>query len=285
MRRFIYSLKEGLSGLRRAKLSCLLSITTMAISLILIGGVLIVTVNMYQIVSSIRERMELEVFIDNSISEDKIKQIYDEISSIYGVKQVDYISKEQALEDFQREFKQDVIAVLNENPLPASFRIRFIESFRTSTGVDSIVRILNELPYIDDIVYRSEFIKLLDKYIFTALYVLLIGGSIVCFGSVFFVYNNIRMVIFSRQQLITTMKLVGATPGYIRFPFVVEGIIQSIFGAALAIIILYGIYLFIKTNLPVFWYLKIEMFVLLFVLSIVLGVIGSAIAVKRFLKY
>ncbi|KPL08419.1 hypothetical protein AMJ86_00510 [bacterium SM23_57] len=285
MQAFIYSLKEGLSGLRRAKLSCLLSITTIAISLILIGGVFIITLNMYQIVSSIRERMELEVFIDNSIADDKIKEIQESISSVYGVKQVAYISKEQAAEDFQKEFKLDVMSVLDENPLPASFRISLIESFRTSSGADSIVQVINKLPYVDEIVYHNEFIKLIDRYIFAAVLTLLIAGSIVCIGSIFFVYNNIRLVIFSRQQLISLMKLVGATPGFIRLPFVVEGIIQAVFGVAIAIGVLYGIYLFINKQLPAYTTLRTEIFGILFILSILLGVIGSTIAVKRFLKY
>ncbi|MBN1349009.1 hypothetical protein JXJ21_06345, partial [candidate division KSB1 bacterium] len=149
MQGFVYSFREGISGLRRAKLSCLLSIITITISLFLIGGILVIALNMHQILSSIRARMELEVFLDNSISGEKIRALQQQIASIEGVEKTEFISKEQAAEYFLSEFKQDITEILDANPLPASFRIKFSQSHQTAEGADSILNSIEGLPGID----------------------------------------------------------------------------------------------------------------------------------------
>ena len=285
MRGLFYSIKEGFSGLRRSKLSCILSITTIAISLILIGSIAVLTLNMYRIVNSIRERMELEVFVDNSISEEKTEELRNGLSAIYGIKDIQFVSKKQAAAFFQHEFQQDVSEILDENPFPASFRINFIDEFRTADGVESVIKKIRELSGVDEIVYRSEFLKLLDRYISTAYYALAILGSIVCIGSIFFIYNNIRLVIFARRQLIETMKLVGATPWFIRFPFVIEGIIQAVIGAIVAFGALFVFYSLINQQITQLDFPNLQIISMLLSVGVLLGVFGSAIAVKRFLKY
>ncbi|MBN1352579.1 cell division protein FtsX, partial [candidate division KSB1 bacterium] len=130
-----------------------------------------------------------------------------------------------------------------------------------------------------------DFIRLLDKYVSIAYLVLIGVGCIVCFSSIFFVYNNIRLVIFSKRQLIETMKLVGATPGFIRFPFIVEGVFQAFFGVLFSYGALLGINTMLKTQNVLIDFPKVQIFGLLALLSILIGVFGSILSANRFLKY
>jgi cell division transport system permease protein len=285
MRGFFYCLKEGLKGFQRVKLASIWSILTFAISVLLIGSFLLLSLNLQRFVRSIKDRLEFEVYIENSLAESQIQELQQRIHEISGVKTVEYISRQDALEVFKKEFGQGILDVLEDNPLPASFRIQARDEFQQADGAKKIVQSLAALKGVDEVVYREDVMLLLDRYLRWMVLILLGGGILVCLSSIFFVYNTIRLIIFSRREIIEAMKLVGATPWFIRLPYLFEGFLQALFGTVFACGILLVVSDFLSRQVLNFQFISFEYWLIILGGGLLVGLIGSTIAIKRFLKY
>lgn len=285
MRGFFYCLKEGLKGFQRVKLASFWSILTFTISVLLIGSFLLLSLNLQRFVKSIKERLEYEVFIENAFSDSQIEGLRQRIIAIPGVRAVEFISRQDAREVFEEEFGQNILDVLEENPLPASFRIQTEAEYQQADSARKLSQQLSALKGVDEVVYREDVMLLLDKYLKWMVFILLGGGILVCLSSLFFVYNTIRLIIFSRREIIEAMKLVGATPSFIRLPFLFEGFLQAFFGTVLAYAILWGISDFLGRQVINFQFISLKYWLIILGGGTMVGLFGSAIAIKRFLKY
>ncbi|MBD3290812.1 FtsX-like permease family protein [candidate division KSB1 bacterium] len=281
----LYSVKEGFAGLFRARLSTMVTISIITLSLLVNGVFLIFTINSKKVVDSIQDRIELEVFIDNSYDVVKTDQLRERIFSIQGIKNIKYISKDQAAEIFRQQFDQDIFEILNENPLPSSFQISLLREYRTSTYAESIIEKLKALDGVDDVVFRQDILVTFEKYMNIAYIVIMSVGGLLLLGSIFLVSNTIKLTILARLELINIMKLVGATKSLIRRPFVVEGLFQGIIGSSLAILILYGILKIVNIEVNNLIIINDEIYLILMVLGVFLGLSGSFLAIQRFIKY
>lgn len=125
-----YSFREGVNGLRRARVASIVTITTVAVTLTLLDLFLILTVNVQRIINTLKSQISLEVFIDPTLPATDIESLGRQLSAVVGVSKVTYVSPEQALERFRLDFKEDPLALLGENPLPASFQIVLLPSHR-----------------------------------------------------------------------------------------------------------------------------------------------------------
>ncbi len=284
----IFVLRESLAGLARSRFSGFVAIITIAISSILIGLFLIITLNLNDFVQHLRSRVELEVFLDDSFDEQKISSLADEIRSIEGIKKLTFISKDQALRKYRDLFKDqstDYFDALGYNPLPASFRIELQKEFRTAIGAESVFNSISSLADIskDDIVYRREFIVLLERYIRIAVVVDFLVGAIVCLSAFLLVSNNIRLIIMLKSKVIETMKLVGATRFLVRAPLYIQGTLQGLLGGMLAAGFLYLLLKVSAVEIPGLISVGRQVYVLLAGLGTLLGMAGSFSAVRRYL--
>jgi cell division transport system permease protein len=285
----LYCLKEGNDGLRKARLAGLIAIVTVAISLILVGIFLIVTVNLSRLVESIRNRVELEVFIDDSLTESKIQELADKIRQIDGVEEITFISKEMAILEYKKLFEEqenDYFETLGFNPLPASFRIKLVRDYRTASGAEKIYQTLVNLDEINDqdIVYRREFLMKLEKNIKVATAVDILVGSIVFLSAILLVSNNIRLIILTKIKIIETMRLVGATALFIKMPLYIQGIAQGTVGGILAALFLFFLVKIAAIEIPGYISVNERTYILLTVLGAALGLGGSFTAIRRYLK-
>lgn len=284
----LFLFKEGFAGLVRSRFSGLAAIVTVAISLILIGVFLIITVNLGRFVQNLRSRIELEVFLDDSLDEAKIQTLAEEIKRIEGIEKTTFISKEMAIREFQNLFKNqqnDYFETLGYNPLPASFRVTLREDYRTASGAELVFSSISALPDIneEDIVYRREYLVLLEKYIKTAIAIDFIVGTIVCLSALLLVSNNIRLIISTKKRNIDTMKLVGATKFFIQMPLYIQGTIQGLLGGIIAALFLYALLKVAAIEIPGFIYVNWKLYLLIASLGILLGLAGSFTAVRRHL--
>ncbi len=284
----IFVIKEGFMGLVRARFSGLVATFTVAISLILLGVFLIITVNFGRVVENLRSRVELEVFLEDALNEENIQKLRGEIKKINGVSEIIFISKEMAILEFHDLFKneqKDYFETLGYNPLPASFRVKLKEDFQTVTGAEYVFNEIITLKQINtkDVVYRKEFLVLLEKYIKIAIVVGLIVGVIVCISALLLVSNNIKLIIFSKATIIETMKLVGATRFFIQVPLHIQGTVQGFMGGVVSALFLYGLMRLgsveisglINVSWKIYWSLTL--------MGALLGVSGSFTAVRRYL--
>lgn len=285
----LFCLKEGIDGLKKARLAGLIAIVTVAISLILVGIFLIVTVNLSRLVESIRNRVGLEVFIDDSLTESKIQELADKIRQIEGVEEITFISKEMAILEYKKLFEEqenDYFETLGFNPLPASFRIKLVKDYRTASGAEKIYQSLIKLDEINgqDIVYRREFLMKLERYIKIATAVDFLVGSIVFLSAILLVSNNIRLIILTKIKIIKTMKLVGATELFIKMPLYIQGITQGILGGVLAALFLFFLVKIAAIEIPGYISVNERIYILLTVLGAALGLGGSFTAIRKYLK-
>ena len=281
----LYSISEGFKGLRRARFSAFVSISTIFLSLLLIGVFIIFILNTQRVVSRIQSRMEMEIFIDNSYTIDQIENLRQNILRITGIDSVHYVSKEQAAEIFKEQFGQDIFEILDGNPLPSSFQIKLKPSFRSATTAQKIAEEIDKLSGVDEVVYRRDLLIILEKYIRILVGAVLGIGILLAVGSIFLVSNTIRLIIFSRSSIIEIMKLVGATRRFIRRPFLVEGIIQGFVGGILAAIFFFFILKIVKIEIPGLILVDQHNYSILIILGVLFGLIGSMLALRRFLKY
>lgn len=281
-------LKEGFGGLRRSRFSGFVATVTVAISLILIGIFLIITVNLGRFVEFLRSRVELEVFLDDSFDDLKIKSLSDQIKQIEGVEDLTFISKEMAILEFQallKDKQENYFEALGYNPLPASFRVKLKNDYRTESGAEIVFKAINDFDDFqeEDIVYTREYLVLLEKYIKIAIAVDFIVGTIVCLSALLLVSNNIRLIILSKSKIIETMKLVGATRFFVRMPLFIQGMTQGFLGGILSALFLYVLLKIASLEIPGFISVDWKIYLLLASFGVLLGFAGSFTAVRRYL--
>jgi len=280
-----YSIKEGLNGLYRTKISSMITISIISLTLIVISIFTIFTINVKAVIDSIQNRIELEIFIDNSFDAAKKENLRFQILKYDGVQSIKYISKEDAALIFKKQFDQDIFDILEENPLPSSFQIFLTKNFRNSIKVKKLVDELSKLEGVDDVALRQDILIQIEKYIKMIYYIFFGTGALLVFGSIFLISNTIKLTIFSKQPIIETMKLVGATKKFIRRPYLVEGLVQGFFGSIFASLILFIFLNFINIEIPNLIVVPKEIFLIIFLIGVFLGFLGSILAIQRFLKY
>ena len=283
----IYVIKEGFAGFRRAKLAAAGSILTITIALLLLGFFYIVSTNTSRIVEGIRAKMEMEVFLEEPVSRQRINDIKQQILATEGVEYVQFISKEEAAKIFKQEFGEDINKVLEFNPLPPSFKIFLKEDYRTAQKTGDACKKIKRIKGVDDVIYRKDLMEFIDKRTETLYAVGLIIGIFISVSAVFLVSNTIRLAIYARRKAIQTMKLVGASRWFVRAPFLVEGMAQGFFGGLVATGILYYMVAFaaemLSGELAEFIQIDVMFYVVTISIGLFLGFLGSTISVRKFI--
>jgi cell division transport system permease protein len=284
----LYAFKEGVAGFRRAKLAAIGSSITITISLLLVGLFYVVSTNTSRFVESVRQKVELEAFLQEPATHQRINEIQQRIEAIDGVDRAQFVSKDDAARIFKEEFGEDVNSVLDFNPLPPSFKIFLKEGFRSPDKAEKIHRAVMEIQGVENIAYRKELLEFLEDRI-TMMYSIGLGlGILFGISAIFLVSNTIRLTIFARQKSVQTMKLVGASRWFIRAPFLIEGLVQGLIGGVIAAIIIYYLLTFfaeiISIELAQFLHADMWIYGAIILGGMGLGFFGSAISVRKYIS-
>jgi cell division transport system permease protein len=284
----LYSLKEGISGFKRARLSSIITIFTMTISLLLLGLFAIIYRNTNSIIQSFRDKVEMEVFIASEADSAATEKVRSSVTGVPGVLSASYISKEEAARIFKREFGEDINSVLDFNPLPASFKLRLENDYKNSDSAKAVHAALSQLDGVDDVVYRKTLLEILDRRVKIFIGASAAIGLTLLIAAIFLVSNTIRLTIYAKRKVITTMKLVGATRGFIRMPFLIEGMLHGLIGGGLSAGFIWSIiYLaktFVSAELSEFFSVELYFYAVMILFGIILGLLGSGWSVKRFIS-
>ena len=284
-----YSIKEGLAGFRRASFSSVAATSAMTAALVMVGLFAIVTWQARGISEWLKQRVgEVELFLEDT-SDTVAVSLFERARSTPGVAQAEFISKERAQEIFRQEFGEEADIFFDGTFLPASIRVRVEPDYINADSLSVLVAEFASWTRVDEVVFNQA---LLTKVESNLRLISLIGisiGALVLLASVFLVANTIRLAIYARRLMIRTMKLVGATDGFIRKPFIVEGVIQGFLSSILALFLLWFIQRAAMAYVPQLEPLALpEVLVFSVVLTgsgCALGWMGSASAVGRFLKH
>lgn len=282
-----YTLKEGFSGFKRAKLSMFAAIFTICVSLLLLSFFSILFLNVNNVVKSLREKVEMEAFLSDQLSNDKITEVKGMVEMLEGVREVHYVSKEEAAKIFSQEFGEDIYKILNFNPLPASLKIFLKDGYKTSKQASVISKQVRSIKGVDDVIYRKQLLEMLDQRAMLFLWITLGVGVFITLSSVILVANTIRLAIYSKRKIIQTMKLIGATRSFIRTPFLLEGFLQGIIGGGIAAGIIYALFTYLEQWLTVsmseFFRVQPFYYGIIVGFGCLLGLFGSMISIRRFI--
>jgi len=286
--RFLYLIGEGFRSLWRARLSAIASILAIGVSMSLVGLGIIMGENFSDLIQLARSQYTLEVFFQPLLADSEASRIVREIAEIPDVRSATLITKQEAAEIFEQEFGENIFDLLQENPLPPGCVVRLRREGKEEVNVEPIISQIRALEHVDEVRYRGGLISTIEKY-YQGFFTLVTGLAIaVLFGTVILISNTIRLTIYSRKDLIETLKLVGATNRFIRFPFMVEGIIEGILGALLAGVVAYGCvqganyFLSLFTKYRLAWDTRVV--ILLVCVVVLFSIVGSRRSVRKFLR-
>ncbi len=301
MSSLVYFFKESLQGFTRNLSTALGSIITIFLSLLIIGVFMVGGVMVENVISSVESKVSITAYVADDASQSSIDSVTAYIRDLEGVSWVGFTTKEQALENFKETSSSDIVSTLDGyNPLPASIDVeltdaQLVESVATEIAGNSTFQSIADNPadpaesvkYGQQTVERLLSLTTYVRYVGIALIILLIFIALV------FINNTIRLAILARRKEIAIMRLVGASNGFIRGPFLMEGALHALIGSVLAVILIQVLRTFamprLETALPFLSFdvssgTYLFIYAALIVAGLIIGLIGSAFAMRRYLK-
>lgn len=287
-----YFIQETLRSLRRNNWMSFASVGTVAVSLFVLGVFLLLVLNMNRLASSLESQVQISVYLADGLSESARKNIASDIEALRGIEEIRYVPKEEAKERLAKRLgdqKYLLDALGEKNPLPDSFEVVLKSPALVETAAAAITRMdgVEQAKYGQDVIEHLFAITRLIRIFGLALMVLLAGATL------FIISNTIRLTVFARRKEVAIMKYVGATDWFIRWPFLLEGMVLGFVGGVLAAIALQSFYAAMAAKiyetlaffplLPQYPYMYyVSAAILLSGMGI--GALDSTISLKRFLK-
>lgn len=291
-RNFKYFLVQGFKGLVSNSLMTLASIGIVIASLVLFGFFVLFGLNLNSVGDQIKEQCEINVYMPNDMSRDNVRAIGSKLSEIEYVKEAQLYTKEERLQNYKEGVYQEQAEVIDtleeDNPL----RDAYILSLDDVTKAREVAEAASKVEGVEEVVNRQDLIQQILSITNTiqhvSVWLLLILAAI----SVFIISNTIKLGMFSRRKEINIMKFVGATNWFIRWPFIIEGMLLGAVGAAVAtVIVMLGYGSVLPTvqefmgNIKLLEWAEVVNIVILafFVMGIGIGMAGSAMSIRKHL--
>jgi cell division transport system permease protein len=282
----VYAFRETMTAFRRAPLLTGLSAGMIALSLFLVGLFGIVAHNIREVLRDVESRVEVVAYLRDDAPVAAVEAARAEMGAWTEVREVRYISREQALQKARAELPEfrTVFGGMDTNPLPASLEISLQPNQSGSEAVQAIADRARALPYVEDVRFGSEW---LDKVFLlrrvAAAATLVLGGAFALVATLI-IGAAVRMAIYARRDEITIMRLVGATDGFVRRPFLLEGLITGLIGGGLALLGTWGVHNLLRRSLFELEWLPEAWIAIGLLSAALLGVTASALAVHRHLR-
>jgi len=261
-----------------------LSVTTIAFALFVVGLVGLVALNLRETIGEVEERVEVVAYLTRGTPIEVITVALSDIQAFPGVESAVYVPEEEALARARRELTefQDVFDDLATNPLPASIEVKLLPGHRDSENVAQVAEWLAGFRFADDIQFGREWIERLDRLRNIATVVGLVIGGAFAVASIIIIGTTVRMAVLHRSREISIMRLVGATDGFIRRPFLLDGLIKGGLGGIAAVGLNYAAYTAINQLFRATFF-TMQQALLLVAFGTALGFLASAMSVGRHL--
>ncbi|NMA52783.1 MAG: ABC transporter permease [Peptococcaceae bacterium] len=289
----IYYLREAFQSVLRNSWLSLASIGVVAVSMFILGSSLLLVFNANNIAYNLESEIEITLFLEDDTGRDQVALMEERLAARPEVAEVRFISKTQGLEDMKESFgeNQAILEGLEEkNPLPDALRIKthtVEQVMPLSQDIEATSQHVERVRYGQGVV---EKLLALSKWVRSAgvVVMILLGAA-----AVFLVATTIRLSVFARRKEIGIMKTLGATNWFVRFPFLLEGLFLGLTGSLLAVVAVYFGYLSLvdrlQVSLPFFQLVSskdvlIPLVEALIGLGLVIGVTGSMLSLRKFLK-
>ncbi len=296
MRRSIgYLTREGFRNIWANRLMSIASIAVLLSCLIMIGSAFMVVVNIQKVIDNIEDMNVIVVYVDSKADEQQTRSLGTILESMPNVSGVEFVDKETAFKDQLEKIGTDATYFENaDNLLPDTYKVTVVNM----EDFDKTAKEIETLDNVDSIRDNKDIAMALTNIRTSVTYLSVGVIGLLMLVSLFIISNTVRITMFSRRLEISIMKSVGATNGFIRWPFVIEGVLLGIISACLSLGAVWGIYEFSKKSIVSmlggvmgighslaefkdYIFLLLGAFLIIGILS---GVIGSMVSIRRYLK-
>jgi len=278
-----YYFSETLNTFKRAKLSTLIIIITTSVAITLSAFSVMIVILSNSFSEEVKGRAEMSLFLKDSLSVAKADSIKKVLAADWYVGEVKYLSKEEAESNFIKETGEDFKAVLESNPLPASFVLKFKPDLVNENNFESLVDRYKNIDGIDDILFDYGTVLQILKFIKSIRNFIYLGAFLMICLSIYLVYSNNKLQLNARKELFDTMKLVGAKVFTIKFPLILYGILVGVISSVLCMVIymvtLNLIQRFYESFKITEWMIMFNLVIL--ILGVAFGLIGSLLATRK----
>ncbi|MEN6412971.1 MAG: permease-like cell division protein FtsX [Veillonellales bacterium] len=292
IRTWEYFIREAFISLRRNGLMSFASVSTVALSLLILGIFLVMVLNLNNMASTLESQVQISVYLQDNLSQLETREIGTRITKLPGVTQVLYISKDEAMSRFKQRLgdQQSILTALGDgNPLPNAFEVKVDKPER----VKPVAQAIGQLKGVENAKFGQEVVE----HLFDLTKMMRIFGLVLilflALAALFIISNTIRLTVFARRREIGIMKYVGATDWFIRWPFLLEGTLLGMGGAVIAVLLLNQTYSALThevyeslTFLPLIpqYPFITNISLILLVTGAAIGALGSSISLRRFMK-
>ena len=292
LNRITYLFKEGLRGVFSHGFRSFASVTVIAACLIIMGSFGLVAVTVDNLIGSMEEDSQILAFVDESLSENDARSIEGAIRSISNVRDVQFVSREEAMTNYKASYGDSTVF---ENLDASVFRNRYVIHLDDITLMEETKNAIDAVNGIADV---NAPVSIAEGFIAVRNVVSIITAILIVIllvVSVFMMSNTIKLATFTRRDEIAVMKMVGASNGFIRTPFVVEGLILGILGAGIGFLLQWAVYDFIAQKISVsiaanliqvmpFSLLMTPLLIVFLAIGVLVGAFGGAMAIRNYLK-
>lgn len=292
---------DGIINIFRNRLVSFVTFVTILISLTIFSSFFVIINVSKANIDNLQDKVEVVAFIENDTKENEVKKMQKEIEELSIVENVNYVSAEEGIEKYKESFEEEgdseMERIINQvvkngrNPVPASFEIKLVDNSKNKELKEELSK-YDEIYKVNDSNIITSVLSNINKTVKIA------GGiaiAVLGCASVLLIMNTIKISLYTRKKEIGIMKYIGATNNFIRFPFIVEGSIIGLIGAVLSIGIVSGVYSLIVSNAssnlimgslvyPDTLSLIFMIAPFTFLIAIVMGVAGSWLSIKKYLK-
>lgn len=288
-----YFTRKAIANLRNNRLVTLITICTITLALLIISLFMLFYVNMEGTIDQWSSKVAVTVYFDTEPLPQELSLLKSRITALSGTEAVKYVSRGEALEIFRSRLKgqESLLEGVSEDILPSSFEITLKKEFRSTDSINQYVNRLKQVQGIGEVQYGEEWVnKLLTFFQFVRILGLMIATFLIL-TVLFIVSNTIKLTVLARQDELEILALVGATPFFIKAPFLIEGMLQGSVGALLAVGLLTAGYYSMLANAANFLsfnpadagliFLPLPYIALLIAGGVLLGFIGSLVSLKK----
>lgn len=283
---------ETFRSLFRNRFMAIASVLTVTLSMFILGVFLSAVLNINHMASYLENQVEMTVYLKDGLTTDQVMGIGKYLKAQPGIKEIKFTNKDQAMKDFRERMgdQQGLLDAINGNPLPASYQM----SFQTPEQLKTAAEVVAKYQGVETVQYGKDIIEQLYK---VAQVIRLSGIVLIIFlagAELFIISNTIRLTVFARRREIQIMKYVGASNGFIRWPFLFEGMVIGFLGSGFASLILWEGYKTVVSEMAAAGLIFIPMIslwpfmgyttLIILAAGIVIGVMGSAISLRKYMK-
>jgi len=288
-----YLLSEAVDNIKANRTTTVTAVVTTAFTMLGMGVFLLLYMNVQDVLGSLREEIKVIVYFRDTVSPEEIAALEVQLREDPAVSSIEFVSREQALVSFRTRFPSEerLLNGLGENPFPASLVLKIGPRFRTSQAVTDLVKKLQALPEVEEVLYNRSLIENLAAGLRYLRLLGLLVGTVLAASMVTILANTTRLTLYARREDIEILRLIGATPGFIKTPFLLEGALLGGVGAACSLLLLRGVFAFAETKMALhgsFWglgaglsFLPARLMTGMVILGIMLGFLGSIVSLGQ----